>query len=45
VRRKIVTGLRDSLGKLVASELHAVAGIANEPDDDAIQFLYRSRSH
>ncbi|WP_244857289.1 hypothetical protein [Aromatoleum bremense] len=41
MRREIMAGPGNGLRKLVAGELHAVAGIADEADDDAFDFLYR----
>ena len=38
-RREIVAELRGLLREPVTGELHAVAGVAGEPDDDTIQLL------
>ena len=38
-RHQVVAEGRGLLGEAVAGELHAVAGVAGEPDDDAIQLL------
>ena len=37
-RRQVVAEGRRLAGEPVAGELHAVAGVAGEPDDDAVEF-------
>ena len=38
-RRQVVAERRRLLGEAVAGELHAVTGVAGEPDDDAVELL------